>query len=60
MLNLTAPQNPSSRPLNATVMTAEKAVNAIDSDGLIDGSESTPKLDARRSWRRRRIRRGKT
>lgn len=45
--------------LNATFVPAEIAVNAIDDADAFVTPEPTPKMESRRGWRRRRIKRGK-
>ena len=46
--------------LNAPILSADLAVNAIDGpDGFVT-AEPTPKIESRRGWRRRRIKRGKS
>lgn len=60
MFNIAKHQTRASRPLIAAAMSAESEVNAINSEDRFDAAEAMPKPEYRRSWRRRRIRRGKT
>ena len=59
MVRVAANQNLPNTHANAALLSAQGAVNAIDVDGFVT-AEPTPKMESRRGWRRRRVRRGKS
>lgn len=60
MFNIAKHQTAAARPVMAGAISAESEVNAINSEDRHDGAGPMSRLDSRRSWRRRRVRRGKT
>lgn len=59
MVRVAANENLPDAQANAALLSARGAVNAINVDGFVT-AEPTPKMESRRGWRRRRIRRGKS
>lgn len=59
MVRIAANQNLPNTQMVSAILSADNALNANDVDGFVT-AEPTPKMESRRGWRRRRIRRGKS
>jgi hypothetical protein len=59
MVRVAANQNLPNSQMVSAILSADDSLNANDVDGFVT-AEPTPKMESRRGWRRRRIRRGKS
>lgn len=59
MVQIAATQRLPNSQVNTAFLAQQSAINANDVDAFVT-AEPTPKMESRRGWRRRRVRRGKT